>query len=321
PPPGQAASCASCSPSREKLQCHRHGRRRLGRIRPRMGAERTSSFATCRFGNRITTPSRTAPASRAASSPPWSGAPRNCAWTARRGSPACGSGAAISPIPRRRPTCPTAKPAGSYRARWPACAAPDFGEALRVGVRHAPATGALLDLAIDDDDPDGLAVTMRMRTREPAIEAYLCEELVSSCLNLCRAMLGPRFRAARIELGYPPPAYAERYARVFDAPVRFGCADTRVAIAREWLAMPMPAANPDTLRQIVALCRAQMPSEQPPAGIVSAIERRLALQLAQNPRLTDLAAELHLTERTLRRQLRAAGTSFRVLHDQVRERS
>ena len=200
-------------------------------------------------------------------------------------------------------------------------AAPDFGEALRVGVRHAPATGALLDLAIDDDDPDGLAVTMRMRTREPAIEAYLCEELVSSCLNLCRAMLGPRFRAARIELGYPPPAYAERYARVFDAPVRFGCADTRVAIAREWLAMPMPAANPDTLRQIVALCRAQMPSEQPPAGIVSAIERRLALQLAQNPRLTDLAAELHLTERTLRRQLRAAGTSFRALHDQVRERS
>lgn len=83
----------------------------------------------------------------------------------------------------------------------------------------------------------------------------------------------------------------------------------------------MPAANPDTARQIAALCRAQMPSEQPPAGLVSEVERQLALQVGQTPRLTDVAAELHLTERTLRRQLGAAGTSFRALLDQARERA
>ena len=41
---------------------------------------------------------------------------------------------------------------------------------------------------------------------------------------------------------------------------------------------------------------------------------------SRTPRLTDLAAELHLTRRTLRRRCRAAGTSFRALHDGVRER-
>ena len=198
--------------------------------------------------------------------------------------------------------------------------APNFGDALRTAIRFAPITGAMLELAVEDD-PAGIAVTMRMRTHEPALEAYLCEELVSSCLNLCRAMLGDGFRAEHIDLAYPAPPYATRYVELLGTEVRFACADTRVVIAREWLERPMPAANPAAARQMVELCRAQMPSQQPPARIVAAIEQRLALQVAEPPRLTDLAAELHLTERTLRRQLRAAGTSFRALHDGVRERT
>lgn len=197
--------------------------------------------------------------------------------------------------------------------------APTFGDALRTGIGFAPITGAMLDLAVVDH-PAGAAVTMRMRTREPALEAYLCEEFVSSSLNLCRAMLGEDFRGERVELAYPPPPYAARYAEAFATEVLFDRPVTQVVIARRWLAAPMPAANPESARQVAALCRAQMPSEQPPASIVAAVERRLALQVAGMPRLTDLAAELHLTERTLRRQLTAAGTSFRALLDGVRER-
>lgn len=197
--------------------------------------------------------------------------------------------------------------------------APTFGDALRTGIRFAPVTGAMLDVTAVDH-PEGIAVLLRMRTREPAIEAYLCEEFIASTLNLCRAMLGDGFRGERVELGYPAPPYAARYAEVLATEVAFDRPDTRVVIASEWLARPMPAANPESARQIALLCGAQMPSAQPPAGIVMAIERRLALQVAELPRLTDLAAELHLTERTLRRQLAAAGTSFRELLDSVRER-
>ena len=196
--------------------------------------------------------------------------------------------------------------------------APTFGEALRTGIRFAPITGAMLDLAVVDDHA-GIAVTMRMRTHEPALEAFLCEELISSCLNLCRAMLGEEFHCERVELAYSPPPYAAQYATALSTEVLFNRPDTRVVIAHPWLHLPMPAANPESARQIALLCHAQMPSEQPPAGIVAAVERRLALQVAGVPRLTDLAAELHLTERTLRRQLSAAGTSFRALLDGVRE--
>lgn len=196
--------------------------------------------------------------------------------------------------------------------------AADFGEALRIGVRYAPITGAMLDLALDEGDTDQIAVVLRMRTRDPEIEPYLCEELVSSSLMLCRGLLGDAFRPTCVDLAYPAPGYADDYAAAFDSPVRFDQPRTRVVMDRAWLARPMPAANRETARQIVALCRAQMPSEQAPGELVSGIEQRLQLQVADNPRLADLAAELHLSERTLRRQLRAAGTSFRELHDRVR---
>ena len=83
----------------------------------------------------------------------------------------------------------------------------------------------------------------------------------------------------------------------------------------------MPAANPNSARQLATLCLSQMPPGQASTGIVATIEQRLALQPATSPRLSELADELHMTERTLRRQLQAAGTSFRTIHDRVRERT
>lgn len=105
------------------------------------------------------------------------------------------------------------------------------------------------------------------------------------------------------------------------AEVRFGCADNRVVIARRWLDQPMPAANPATARQLAQLCQAQMPPGQPASGLVARIEQRLALQPAKAPQLAELARELHMTERTLRRQLQAEGASYRGLLDRVRERA
>src|SRR3546814_1749961 len=52
--------------------------------------------------------------------------------------------------------------------------------------------------------------------------------------------------------------------------------------------------------------------------IVVAVRHLLRARMHESPALGDIAAELHLTERTLRRQLLAAGSGFRILHDEVR---
>lgn len=198
--------------------------------------------------------------------------------------------------------------------------APDFARALRLGIHYAPITGVMVELALEEADKPsaGIAVVARMRDRDRELEPFLCEELFVSSLHLCRGLLGPGFRPRRVELAYPAPTYADDYTRVFGCEVRFGRERNCVLIDREWLAAPMPAHNPVSAQQVLALCDAQLRGRQASSEIVAMVERLLRARLADNPRLVDVAAELHMTERTLRRQLQAANTSFTALHDRVR---
>ena len=198
--------------------------------------------------------------------------------------------------------------------------APDFAQALRLGVHYAPITGAMVELEIEDV-PGGLAVVAITREHDRELEPFLCEELFASSLGLCRGLLGPQFRPRVVELAYSAPAYAQAYRTMFECEVRFDCARHRVIIDRPWLTAPMPAHNSLSAQQVKALCDAQMPSGEERSEIVALVERLLRRDLSENPRLIDIAAELHLTERTLRRQLQAAGTSFTALHDRVRSES
>lgn len=199
--------------------------------------------------------------------------------------------------------------------------APDFGEALRLGVHYAPITGAMMELGLDDDGAGGIGFIARMRSADAELEPFLCEELFASSLMLCRGLLGPGFRPRRVELAYREPAYGADYAELFGCEVRFGCPRNRVVIDAQWLRTPMPAHNILSAQQVLALCDEQMPAGESRSEIVAVVERLLRRRLAENPRLVDIAEELHLTERTLRRQLHAAQTSFTTLHDRVRTES
>jgi len=202
--------------------------------------------------------------------------------------------------------------------------ASNFGEALRIGVEFAPITGAMMELQLHPEaeaSGEGLAsvaVVARMGTPEPDIEPFLCEELFASCLMLCRGLLGPQFVPNLVELSYPAPDYAADYAKLFGCPVSFDAASNRVVVDGRWLGVPMPATNAASARQVLELCQQQMPKVRPSSEIVAAVENLVRLQLADAPRLLDIAAELHLNERTLRRYLHDAGTSYQAIHDRVR---
>ncbi len=200
--------------------------------------------------------------------------------------------------------------------------AENFGEALRTGVQFAPITGAMMELQLEPqvlaEDRAGMAMVARMGTPEPDIEPFLCEELFASSLMLCRGLLGPWFAPVLVELAYPAPAYAEQYGGLFGCEVRFDAGRNRVVIDGGWLGAPMPAHNPSTSRQVPELCRQHMPTARPSSEIVAAVERLVQLQLADAPRLVDIAAELHVNERTLRRYLSDAGTNYKAIHDRLR---
>lgn len=195
--------------------------------------------------------------------------------------------------------------------------APTFGDAMQIGMAYSELSGTLMDLELELAD-DAVAVVARQRAPEAAILPFLCEELFATSAAMARGLVGPEFRLRRLELNYPAPAYAAHYGELFVCPVLFGMPYNRALIDQRWLQVPLPGSNPMHAQQVLALCREQLSRQDPPVEIVATVGRLLRARLHENPKLAEISAALHLTERTLRRHLGAAGTGYSELHDRVR---
>jgi AraC-like DNA-binding protein len=193
-----------------------------------------------------------------------------------------------------------------------------FGEALQIGLRFTPVVGSLMRFVESASESGTLALAGQMTLAYPSIHRFVAEEFFSSCLALARGLVGTTLRPLRIEFSYPAPAYREHYDEVFDCPVAFEQPQDRLVLDANWLAVPLPTHNPIASSQVLALCEAQMPDAAVPGEVTAAVERLLRAQLPQDPKLAGIAAQLHVSERTLRRQLTNEGTSFHDIHDRLR---
>lgn len=196
--------------------------------------------------------------------------------------------------------------------------APNFGEAVSIGLAYQHSIGPLMDLEMPSPDGDTVTVAASAPFAPADILPFLCEEMFSSVLMLARELAGPDFHPVRVDLAYPAPAYAGKYAEVFQCEVRFDQPYNGMVVDSRWLALPFPSYNPVTSRQALAMCRAQLDAQSLQGETTAAVGRHLRPRLRENPQMADIAALLHLSERTLRRQLAEEGTSFTALHDRIR---
>lgn len=145
------------------------------------------------------------------------------------------------------------------------------------------------------------------------------EASLAGCLAFCRWLAGDALHPLEVQFRDEPPASQQRYAQLFQAPLRFGRPDYRLVFAAEDLERPLPTANealaqlhdrfagdylarfagnPTTHRARQVLCRLL------PGG---------------EPRREAVAQALHLSERTLQRRLQEEGSSFQQLLDETRK--
>ncbi|MEU9823076.1 AraC family transcriptional regulator [Pseudonocardia alni] len=194
-----------------------------------------------------------------------------------------------------------------------------LGEALALGVELHRSAGSLLEVTTEPCPP-GIALVLHERHPDPELLALLCEEAVGSILVLARSLLGRSWSPVRIELGYPPPAYARRVEHLAGCPVLFDAPGHRIVVTADDLLRRLPTPHQATREVAAAAARRLMDHDDPTSGTVVAVERMLTAGLPNPPSMREIAVRLHLTERTLRRRLDEAGVGFAELRDRVRER-
>lgn len=92
----------------------------------------------------------------------------------------------------------------------------------------------------------------------------------------------------------------------------------RVAGPLGMLDVALPQADPNTARMFERQCRQLLERRLARVGVTGQVRSRLLHNPGSIPSMQDVADELHLDPRTLRRRLTDEGTSFRTLVDEVR---
>jgi AraC-like DNA-binding protein len=100
--------------------------------------------------------------------------------------------------------------------------------------------------------------------------------------------------------------------------VTFGRAHNRLHFPRDMFDEPLPQADRHTLEMCMAQCDVLMQSSEQRRGITALVRTKLFRDSGLFPTLPDVADELDVHPRTLRRRLAEEGTSFRALLNEAR---
>jgi AraC-like DNA-binding protein len=147
---------------------------------------------------------------------------------------------------------------------------------------------------------------------------FVVEMQLGICVSLHRDFMGPLFAAREFHLTYRPPDDAAKYPDIFGCPVLFGEPENRLVFDATWLDGTPNLGNNITYATVVELCDRLMDELQLSAGVAGKVRRVLLTNLMRPRSFGDVASDLNMSERTLRRKLREENTSFRNLADQLR---
>ncbi|KTT31412.1 AraC family transcriptional regulator [Pseudomonas rhizoryzae] len=196
-----------------------------------------------------------------------------------------------------------------------ACAT--LGAALALGLHYQRQAGAMLDYGLEQE-AKSVRLLLTPRFHEPAVTAFYMEEGLASVVSIARHLTGTALLPQALCLDYPAPPHGERYAALFQCPVRFTAAVTAIEFDAAWLALPLATRDDAVAAEVVELLEATAGFDPLRTDLVEGLQRELCKRLDTPPTLAQLAAPLNLSERTLRRRLEAVGTSYQALLDEAR---
>ncbi|MCB2059213.1 MAG: AraC family transcriptional regulator ligand-binding domain-containing protein [Novosphingobium sp.] len=130
-------------------------------------------------------------------------------------------------------------------------------------------------------------------------------------------LTGGYARARRVHFRHQPVSASRDYRRYFGCEVRFGEPADGLVFSERDLACPIADPDADAFADVTAYIDRHFTRHRPPlhAETRGVIMRRLASGQCTNE---AVAGELNLHLRTLHRRLRAEGTSFQQVKDEVR---
>ena len=165
---------------------------------------------------------------------------------------------------------------------------------------------------------DGIILRLQQNAGT-SYQKMLVTELAFSQIQLQSKLLAARpAEGVRVQFSYPKPAHFGVYEQTWPFPMEFDQEHTQFFIPDQWLRQRVRTGDPTTNVLFSQQCE-ELVSGMTEADETATIVRRLLIHSAGNfLSISEVAEQLRVTERTLRRRLAAEGTDFRTIFDEIK---
>jgi len=195
--------------------------------------------------------------------------------------------------------------------------APTLGVALKRWCRHHGLLTDDIALRLEVDGPHA-DITLEERVDLGELREFCQVSVLRNVLGLASWLIDSRLPLHGAAFRGPAPAHADVYRVLFPAPVSFDAPLTRVRLDARYLQLPL-RRDEQALRQMLQHALPLMVQPYRRDRLLVARARQLLLtQPLQAHSAESLAALLHVSARTLHRQLHEQGHSLQGLKDAVR---
>lgn len=195
---------------------------------------------------------------------------------------------------------------------------PTLRHAFRFGVRNRALTFMFCTVHLEESD-DTLRMVFNDQATPEDVRQFVVERPLAVLMNFYRELLGGVAPVQRLTLCWPAPADLAPYIEVFGIAPEFGAAQNSIEISATLADTPLPQANIHAVQSSETQCQALIAKRRAQKGIAARVRALLFAEIINMPDMEQVATVLTMTSRTLRRKLKAEGTSFSALTDEVRE--
>ncbi len=190
-------------------------------------------------------------------------------------------------------------------------------EAIESALRYLPLSTAYCRLAVFSDQQE-YGITADCSEIPPHLQQFLLERDTATAVKLFDELALSGLNVLRLEFQGKTPAHADRIEALCGIATQFECSRNAIVLRRQDAELPLPMFDMHLVRLLEAQCRAQLERRQV-EGVTNQVRQLLLGTMGLMASLEDVASQLAMAPRSLRRRLAEENTSFRDLVDEERK--
>ncbi|MFN8032014.1 MAG: AraC family transcriptional regulator [Mycobacterium sp.] len=196
---------------------------------------------------------------------------------------------------------------------------PTFGDAIDVAWRYVALSASYLALSAPKVVGAEAVVAIDDTQLPKDVRQFLIERDFAMVMRILPLLIGTdhppmAFRLELVDLTLPVDA-----VEIHNVTLTVESTDRNALVFPAGLInQPMPAADPQTAAICIRQCEQLLNRRGSRRGVAAEVRTRIIADSTRIPSMAEVAKDMCITERTLRRRLTKEGTSFRALLDEVR---